>query len=255
MRDSRRRLPNVKRPAIVVTAAAITTLLATAVAVRALARSRTVQLFSRPIAHVTTSDSAIALTFDDGPTDARVDSLLGILRSRGVRATFFLIGQAIASAPMAASKLAASGQELGNHTFTHDHMVFRSPSTYRDQIARTDSLLRAAGARDPIYVRPPYGYKLIGLPYVLWRMHRTTVTWDIEPESYPAVARTADGIVRHVLARTRPGSIILLHPWYASGATTRAALPILIDSLHARGYRIMPVGALLARARGVTSGQ
>ena len=46
---------------------------------------------------------------------------------------------------------------------------------------RTDSLLRAAGAHDPIFFGPPYGYKLLGLPYVLWRMSRTTVTWDIEP--------------------------------------------------------------------------
>jgi hypothetical protein len=55
----------------------------------------------------------------------------------------------------------------------------------------------------------PYGYKLLGLPYVLWRTRHTTVTWDIEPESYPQVAKSADGIVRHVLDRVRPGSIVL----------------------------------------------
>jgi len=215
---------------------------------RALARSRTYQTFGRPISRVTTTDSIVALTFDDGPTDARVDSVLRILESRNVRATFFLIGGSIASAPGAAHAIAARGHELANHTYTHRHMVFRTLGTYRSEIERTDSLLRAAGARGAIAVRPPYGYKLIGLPYVLWRMDRTTVTWDIEPESFPQVARSADGIVRHVLDRVHPGAIVLMHPWYSSGAPTRAALPVLIDSLRARGYRTTTVGELIAHS-------
>ena len=76
---------------------------------------------------------------------------------------------------------------------------------------------------------------------------RTSVTWDAEPDSYPEVAASAEGIVSHVLARVRPGSIVLLHPWYRSRATSLAAVPLLIDSLHARGYRVTTVGELLAR--------
>ncbi|HSJ63745.1 MAG TPA: hypothetical protein VK922_07545 [Gemmatimonadaceae bacterium] len=74
--------------------------------------------------------------------------------------------------------------------------------------------------------------------------------WDVEPDSYPAVAASAEGIVRHVLARVRPGSIILPHPWYASRATARQAVPALIDSLRARGYRAAPVGKLRATRDG-----
>lgn len=237
-----------RRIAVVICVVAIAAL-AGALGLRTLARSRTYQLFGRPISRVVTADSVVALTFDDGPTDARVDSVLRILESRNVRATFFLIGGSIASAPGAAHAIAARGHELGNHTYTHRHMVFKTVGTYRDEIERTDSLLRAAGARDPILFRPPYGYKLIGLPYVLWRTDRTTVTWDIEPESFPQIAKSAVRIVRHVLDRVHPGSIVLLHPWYSSGAPTRAAIPVLIDSLRARGYRTATVGELIARAR------
>lgn len=224
-------------------------ILCLAAAGRQVARSRTFQFFSRPVASVATTDSVVALTFDDGPTAARVDSLLAMLSARRVKATFFLIGNEIASAPNAARALANAGHELGNHTYTHDHMIFRTTGSYRAEVTRTDSLLRAAGARDPIFFRPPYCYKLIGLPYVLWRMGRTTVTWDIEPESFPAVVHTSDDIVRHVLSRVRPGSIILLHPWYPSGTTTRAAVPVLIDSLRARGYSIETVSGLLAHEK------
>jgi peptidoglycan/xylan/chitin deacetylase (PgdA/CDA1 family) len=246
-------MPNLLRvrprlaPALTVTGLVALATLGSALGIRSVARSRTFQLVGRLVARVPTADSVVALTFDDGPTASRVDTLLGVLQSRGVRATFFLIGEAIASAPAAARALASAGHELGNHTYTHRHMVLHGVGTYRREVITTDSLLDAAGARRPILFRPPYGYKLVGLPYVLWRLGRTTITWDIEPESYPEDTRTPDHLVRHVLARVGPGSIILLHPWYASGTNTRAALPLLIDSLHARGYRIEPVGELLAR--------
>ena len=212
---------------------------------RALARSRSYQLFGEIVARIDTRDSVVALTFDDGPVAAVADTVMAILRARNVHATFFVTGMDLTAAPEVGGRLVAEGHELGNHTFTHRRMWFVSPATIRRELEPTDSLIRAAGERGRIRFRPPYGYKLGGLPYALWRANRTTVTWDVEPESYPEVAATPEGIIAHVLEHTRPGSIILLHPWYPSRATTRAALPALIDSLQARGYRLTTVGDLL----------
>ena len=222
-------------------------IVAVLVGLRTLARARTYQLFGEIIARVDTRDSVVALTFDDGPVAAVADSVMEVLRARNVHATFFVTGMDLAAAPELGRRLVAAGHELGNHTFTHRRMVFVSPGTIRRELEPTDSLIRAAGETRTIRFRPPYGYKLAGLPYALWRSKRTTVTWDVEPESYPDVAATPEGIVAHVLERTRPGSIILLHPWYPSRATTRAALPTLVDSLQARGYRLTTVGALLGQ--------
>jgi hypothetical protein len=72
--------------------------------------------------------------------------------------------------------------------------------------------------------------------------------WDVEPDSYPEVAASPERIVAHVLARVRPGSVVLLHPWYRARATSRAAVPLLLDSLRARGYQVTTVGGLLARS-------
>lgn len=236
--------------ALAILAGALVVLVLLVLGLRTLARSRTVQLFSAPVARIATTDSVVALTFDDGPTERLADSLIAILRSRDVRATFFLIGREVAAAPEAARSLVAAGHELGNHSYTHRRMILRRPSNLREEIERTDTLLRSAGMRGTIHFRPPYAYKLVSLPYVLWRMRRTTVTWDVEPDSYPEVAATPDGIVRHVLERVRPGSIVLLHPWYPSRATSLAAVPLVIDSLRSRGYRFATVGELLARRRG-----
>jgi hypothetical protein len=67
--------------------------------------------------------------------------------------------------------------------------------------------------------------RLVGLPWFLWRAGRTSVTWDVEPDSYAGVSTSAERIATHVLEPTRPGSIILLHVWYPGNAPARAAPP------------------------------
>ncbi len=225
--------------------AALVTVGAAVAGLRHLARSRTAQLFGTIVAHVPTDDSVVALSFDDGPVAGVVDTLLVALGARDVHATFFVTGAELARAPEAGRALVAAGHELGNHSYSHRRLIFVAPGTVEREIEETDELILAAGQKQPIYFRPPYGYKLFVLPRHLARTGRTTVTWDLEPDSYPDVAATSDGIVAHILARVRPGSIILLHPWYTSRATSRAAVPTVIDSLHARGYRVTTVRELL----------
>lgn len=229
--------------------AVVVVLGATLAGLRQLARSRTVQLFGSIVPRVETAERRVALTFDDGPARPVGDSILTLLGARGVRATFFVTGNELAMAPELGSRLVAAGHELGNHTYHHKRMVLRSPRFVRTELERTDSLIRSAGQGGPIYFRPPFGYKLLILPWYLARKGRTTVTWDVEPDSYQTVAATSEGIVRHVLERIRPGSIILLHIWYPSRGTSLGAVGPLIDSLRARGYEVGPVRDLLAGHR------
>ena len=225
--------------------AAPAVLLLVLLSVRQLARSRTFQLFGTLVSQGPTRERVVALTFDDGPRDGVADSLIAVLGARGARATFFVTGRELAESPSAGAKLVAAGHELANHTYSHRRMILVSRSRIREEVERTDSLLRTAGQRGPLWFRPPYGYKLVGLPRYLASTGRTTVTWSIEPDSHIEVAETPEGIVQHTLRRVRPGSIILLHPWYDSRRTSREAIGPLVDSLQARGYRVETVGALL----------
>lgn len=210
----------------------------------AFSKARTVQLFGTIVPRVETSKRIIALTFDDGPDPAALQEILTDLQ--GAKATFFLIGAQMQEHPEVAPKLIANGEEIGNHTFHHDRMVFKSPAHIRSEVESTDALIRAAGWRGPILFRAPFGKKLVYLPWYLYRHQRIHVTWDVEPNSDPRIDRDANLIVANVLEKTRPGSIILLHPWYANRGATRAAIAPIVRGLRARGFEFVTVSQLLA---------
>lgn len=222
-------------------------LLSTAIPVAAwnLSKATTVQTFGDIVPQVQTEDKIVALTFDDGPTIAALNELLPTLREKNVRATFFLIGSELERRPDLGRRLVNEGHELGNHSFSHKRMVFKTPTFVAEEILKTDKLIRNAGYAGPIHFRPPYGTKLLVLPYVLDRENRKTIMWDVEPDSYADVAASSTGIVKHVISRVKPGSIIILHVMYPSRIASRKAVPTIIDELQSRGYSFVTVSELL----------
>lgn len=215
------------------------------VAVWLLSRSRVFQFFGRIVPRVETREKLLALTFDDGPLPGTTKTVLATLARYGVRATFYVTGQELELNPEAARDLVAAGHELGNHTYSHRRMVLVTPAFVATELERTDRLIRQAGYRGEITFRPPYGKKLLALPLYLARHGRTTVTWDVEPDSYPAIARDPAEITRYVLTHVRPGSIILLHVMYPGGEPDRQALGGVISGLQRDGYRFLTVSELL----------
>jgi peptidoglycan-N-acetylglucosamine deacetylase len=207
-------------------------------------KSRTVQLFGDLTYAVSTEDRVVALTFDDGPAAPYTDSVLTLLEAYGVPATFFVIGSSMERHPDLGRRIVDEGHELGNHSYTHRLMIGRAPRTIRHEVEATDSLIRQAGWSGRIHFRPPYGKRLIGLPLYLSRTGRTTVLWDLEPDSW---YRTADEMVAHVLATVAPGSIILLHVELASRVEERNALPRIIEGVQAMGYELVTVSDLMTR--------
>jgi peptidoglycan/xylan/chitin deacetylase (PgdA/CDA1 family) len=196
------------------------------------------------ICRVETSQPVVALSFDDGPTPEGVDITLAELQRRNLRATFFLIGERMERWPGQAQRLAAAGMELGNHSFSHKRMVGHEEAHYDREIARTEALLRAAGAPPSRLFRPPFGRRLIGLPRSVERAGLRLVMWDVADDvaHHPTPQAYADDII----SRARPGSIILIHPMYRTNPIERRALPLVLDELQAKGFRIVTVGELLA---------
>ncbi len=93
-----------------------------------LSKSRTHQLVGELITRVETSDSVVALTFDDGPVPAYTDSILAVLAEFKAHATFFMVGSAIRNNPDIAARVLEQGHEIGNHSFSHPQLILKRPS-------------------------------------------------------------------------------------------------------------------------------
>lgn len=205
-----------------------------------LMNSRTFQLFGGLTSKVETPQKAVALTFDDGPA-GNTDEILAILEKYRAKATFFLIGNELNKHPEEGQMIAEAGHQIGNHTYSHSRMIFKSPSFLKEEIEKTNKLIRLTGYNGEIDFRPPNGKKLVLLPYHLSKRQMDTITWNIEPDTFYT---SVSDKVRYVNENIEPGSIILLHPMYDKTGKELKALEEIIKSLTEDGYEFVTVNEL-----------
>ena len=204
------------------------------------------QLFGDLVHKVDTEQKLVALTFDDGPTPHYTAGILQLLDLYQVKATFFVTGAETQRYMTQAKQIVAAGHQLGNHSWSHQRMVFMSLDEIQREIDGTDQQIRDAGYQGEILFRPPYGKKLVLLPWYLASSHRTSITWDIAPETFDEDSEHPQTMARDVLEQVEPGSIVLLHVMYKNREASRAALPLIIKGLKEKGYRIVTLSELLA---------
>jgi peptidoglycan/xylan/chitin deacetylase (PgdA/CDA1 family) len=183
---------------------------------------------------------AVALTFDDGPTSLTTE-YLRVLDRLGVRATFFVVGQACTEYPHLVRAIASHGHELANHGYTHRRFTTLSSRELEQELQNTQDLLDTFQVPQRRLVRPPHGATS------LWSMLNcslagfTTVLWSFDSGD----CRTSDvnAVERAFTVKTvRDGDIILLHegqPW------TLQALPTIVNELEKTGHELVTVGELL----------
>ncbi len=182
-----------------------------------------------------TREKTIALTFDDGPSSETTPCVLDTLAHHGARATFFVLGENVRRHPELLRRIVAEGHAVGLHGDTHTPFVLPPARRVGEEIARTREAIRAAcpAAGEPVWLRPPHGFKSLTLPVSARRNRCRLVAWSLNPRDYrPSDAQT---LASAVLARLRPGVIVLLHDGAANGPTA-AALPRILDGLSAAGY-------------------
>lgn len=204
---------------------------------------RDFQFFGRIVESVETNEKKIALTFDDGPTE-NTQEILNILNVLDVRATFFLCGRDIEARKEDAIAIMSEGHGIGNHSYSHKRMIVVSYDFCKEEIEKTNRLIREVGFKGEIYFRPPYGKKLFTLPFYLQNSNITTVTWDIEPETYLGYDASADELADNVIDNVKSGSIILLHPMH-NAKNTLPAIEKIVTTLKEEGYTFCTVEELL----------
>src|ERR1035438_6717052 len=102
------------------------------------------QWYGRTFTGLARGSRQIALTYDDGPNDPHTLRLLEVLNRHGVQATFFLIGRYVEQRPDIAREIAKAGHVVGNHTFTHPLLIFKSEEEIRRELSECRSRLQEA---------------------------------------------------------------------------------------------------------------
>jgi peptidoglycan/xylan/chitin deacetylase (PgdA/CDA1 family) len=170
----------------------------------------------------------VALTFDDGPGET-TSELLGTLAAAGVRATLFNTGEHAVAEPGLVAAEVAAGMWIGNHSFTHPHMLEMSVEEMRTQLERTQRAIEAGGAGTPTLFRPPYGEWDARLEAAANGLGMRVILWDIDTQDWNK--RTADEIVA-AADGLQAGQVLLMHDWPPA---TLAAIPRIVAGLAARG--------------------
>jgi cellulose synthase/poly-beta-1,6-N-acetylglucosamine synthase-like glycosyltransferase/peptidoglycan/xylan/chitin deacetylase (PgdA/CDA1 family)/spore germination protein YaaH len=198
---------------------------------------------------------SVSLSFDDGPDPKYTPQVLDILKARGVPATFFVVGVEAEQSSYLLRREYAEGHTIGNHTYSHPNMAAVSAERTRLELAATLRIIEHTTGRSTILFRPPYNAdsepQTIDEVVPILRAQEAgylSIGERIDPRDWQT-GITVDAILADILAEKDDGNIILLHDGGGNRSITVEALPRIIDTLRAQGYRFVSIGDLIGKTR------
>ncbi|MEV0090825.1 polysaccharide deacetylase family protein [Streptomyces sp. NPDC050738] len=186
----------------------------------------------------------VALTFDGGPS-APTPKLLDILKKEKLHATFFLQGKGhIDTYPDTVRRMAAEGNEVANHTWTHAVLTDIKADQVRQELGKVQDPIEKLTGKKPTLMRPPQGRTSDDVSKIMREMGLAQILWSTTAKDF----ETNDSalITKRTLDQTKRDGIILLHDRYKG---TIPAVPGIIAELRKRGYTIVTVSELIAPAK------
>ncbi|MGQ9705907.1 MAG: polysaccharide deacetylase family protein [bacterium] len=195
-----------------------------------------------------TDSKTCYLTFDDGPNMTFTPKLLKILSDNGIRATFFLIGENIMRAPDMLKKIIEGGHSIGNHSFNHSALIFRSGSFIRKQIKMCEKEIIKAGGEKPYLFRFPHGFRDFRSIHIVKGLGYKIASWSVMPGDW--LGLSSNKIAEYVISNTNDGDIILLHDGDGVNPApnrikTIIALPYIIKGLRDKGFVFRTLGDVI----------
>lgn len=178
----------------------------------------------------------VALTFDDGPNPDYTRRILEVLEENDSRATFFVVGTNAEKYQETLRMIASSGNEIGNHTYSHANLTNIDSEDVEEEIAKVNRAVKKATGEIATVIRPPYG------AYdddVLNQLQQPVVLWDLDTEDWDS--RNAHTIVENIISNLDDGDIILMHDIYES---TAEAVELLVPRLKEMGYQVVSVSEM-----------
>ena len=182
----------------------------------------------------------LALTFDDGPSDV-TDRILATLMQYDARATFYVVGNKLEEYANVLKHIAASGNEIACHTWSHVKLINVSAAKMRTQITSTNDLIKEITGVEVKLLRPPYGNQNATLRSVCKDLGIVITRWQIDTKDWSS--RNTNKVYKAIMNGAGNGEIILCHDLYP---TTAAAVEMAIPDLIEKGYQLVTVSELLS---------
>jgi len=193
----------------------------------------------------------VAITFDDGPDSEWTPQILDILKEKGVKATFFMVGNNMEKHPDLVRRIVREGHIVGTHTYTHPNIALVSEERAHLEFNATQRLVESITGHSTILFRPPYNADInphepeeLAPIKIAQNMGYITVSEDIDTEDwdFPGV----EGMVGKVReGRLLGGDIVLMHDAGGDRSQTVEALPAIIDYLRVRGDTIISLAQMV----------
>src|SRR5712671_382513 len=192
----------------------------------------------------------IALTYDDGPNDPHTLRLLEVLAKHDTRATFFLIGRYVRLRSDIAREIAKGGHTIGNHTFTHPLLIFKSEAEMRNELSECHAALTDAVGEHSNLFRPPFGGRRPAVLRIAHELGLEPVMWSVT--GYDWNAPSASIIEQKVGKQIRGGDVVLLHDGgHKHMGADRSQTVVATDHLLTRykdgGYEFVTISEMMAK--------
>lgn len=185
-------------------------------------------IYPKALWRMSPKKKVVYITFDDGPIPEATTFILETLRERGIKATFFMVGENAFRYPELLEAVRKDGHSIGNHTYNHLGGLDRSTVAYMKNVRKANDVLHSK------LFRPPHGWMRIS--HYLWlKRYYRIVMWDLVTRDYSCRLNAQD-IVNNIKKYTRNGSIITFHDSLKSIDKLKTALPQSLDWLIEKGY-------------------
>lgn len=193
-----------------------------------------------PVYWVQRDDKVVALSFDAAWGNEDTQILIDTLNKYKINTTFFVVGDWVDKYPESVKALFDAGNEVMNHSLNHAHFSKLSSEEIIADITACNEKIAAVTGVTPTLFRCPYGEYDDNVINTINNMGMTAVQWNIDSLDWKGLS--ASEIQNRVLKNIEPGSIILFHN---AAENTPEALPGIIESLLADGYKIVPISQIL----------
>ena len=209
-------------------------------------RSPTSSLLGPSVYRGCTSRRALALTFDDGPSES-TSEILDLLGEYRIAATFFHCGANVQRHPALARRVLQEGHVIGNHTQTHPYLCFQSTKAITEEFRQAQHAIEDTLGLSPRLMRPPFGVRWFGFREAQQALNLLGVMWTVIGNDWKW---SAPAIARRLTRGATNGGILCLHDGRELQpcpvrSNTAAALRAAIPALLAQGFQFETVNRIL----------